>query len=111
MNHPKQYAEWSKIKPIDIEELELATGSTDDLTFDNLTSVLFNSCQHFNYETLREGVVQYYFDSLEDDEREEEMALYEDKDSGDIEVLESAIDFYIKALNEEEKRELFSKLM
>ncbi len=32
------------------------------------------------------------------------MALYEDKDSGDIEVLESAIDFYIKALNEEEKR-------
>ena len=39
------------------------------------------------------------------------MALYEDKDSGDIEVLESAIDCYIKALNEEEKKELFSKLM
>ena len=39
------------------------------------------------------------------------MALYEDKDSGDIEVLESAIDFYIKALNEDEKRELFSRLI
>ena len=111
MNHPKQYAEWSKIKPIDIEELELATGSNDDLSFENLITVLFNSCQHFNYENLREGVVQCYFDSLEDDEREEEMALYEDKDSGDIEVLESAIDFYIKALNEEEKREFFSILM
>ena len=52
INEPsKEYAEWSKIKPIDIEELELAIGSTDDLSFDNLTSVLFNSCQHFNYET------------------------------------------------------------
>ena len=30
MNHPKQYAEWSKIKPIDIEELELATESNYD---------------------------------------------------------------------------------
>ena len=41
-SHPKQYAEWSKIKPIDIEELELATGSNDDLSFENLTTVLLS---------------------------------------------------------------------
>ncbi len=111
LNHPKDYADWENIEPFNNEELEMETGLRDDLDINNLTSIFYHSCQHFNYDRLHEGVIQYYFDSLGDEEREAEMKEYEDKDTGDIMVLESAIDTYLGALNKDEKQELYKRLI
>ena len=111
-NHPKDYVVWNDIYPINNDDLESWGQDRMDLTLKNLSEILFFSCQYYNEENLKSGILEYYFDSLDEKEKEEEIQQNEDTDNeGDIFVLESAIDIFIRDLNEEDKKALLGKLV